>query len=91
MAYIEGSRAPQECVYVEAHYDHWGRAGGHVQPGANDNASGVAVMLEVARAVASLKPDRTVVFLAADKIKAGLRSCPRQISPAFTLKTQTPS
>lgn len=40
------------CVLVGAHYDSIGR--GHRSPGANDNGTGVAVMLEVARVVAEL-------------------------------------
>lgn len=63
---IKGSSKPDEYVYVDAHYDHWGKAGGKVQPGANDNASGVAVMLELARALSIQRPERTVVFLASD-------------------------
>ena len=36
-----------------AHYDHLGRAGGVVHPGADDNASGTAVVLGMARALAA--------------------------------------
>ena len=66
VGYIKGSRKPDEYIYIDAHYDHWGKAGGKIQPGANDNASGVAVMLELARVLARLKPERSIVFLAAD-------------------------
>ncbi len=38
-----------EYVLLTAHYDHLGVKDGVVYPGADDNASGVAVMLEVAR------------------------------------------
>ncbi|MBI4347876.1 MAG: M28 family peptidase, partial [Elusimicrobia bacterium] len=69
---IEGRARPDECVYVIAHYDHWGRAGGELQPGANDNASGVAVLLLLARRLAAERPDRTVVFLAADNEEGAL-------------------
>ena len=63
---VRGWTRPDECVYVDAHYDHWGRAGGRLQPGANDNASGIAVMLETARNIALSRPDRTIVFMASD-------------------------
>ncbi len=33
-----------------AHVDHLGRSGDNVHPGADDNASGVAALLEIARA-----------------------------------------
>ncbi len=63
-----------ECVIVGAHYDHLGLGGdssaspadiGKPHLGADDNASGTAAMLEVARAFASQPaPRRTVVFAA---------------------------
>ncbi len=68
-------------VLVGAHYDHLGlgwpdpREGqkGKVHPGADDNASGVAVMLELARAMAAgEKPTRAIVFVAFTGEEAGL-------------------
>ena len=63
-----------ECVVVGAHFDHLGYGGetamnpedtGKVHPGADDNASGTAAMLSVARAFAAAGPPRrTVVFAA---------------------------
>jgi aminopeptidase YwaD len=63
-----------ECVIVGAHYDHLGFGGensaspdqiGQAHLGADDNASGTAAMLAVARAFASQAPPRrTVVFVA---------------------------
>ena len=68
-----------QSVVVVAHYDHLGRgwpdarkgAEGRVHPGADDNASGVAVLLELARAMKDEKPRRTVVFLAVTGEEAG--------------------
>ena len=52
-----------ETVVVGAHYDHLGRSGGLVYPGADDNASGTAVVLELARAFATAGgAPRTLVF-----------------------------
>jgi len=54
-----------ECVVVGAHLDHMGRdALGRVYPGADDNASGAATVLELSRAVArgAWRPRRTVYF-----------------------------
>jgi hypothetical protein len=42
-----------EAVVLGAHYDHLGRSGGAVHPGADDNASGTAVVLGLARALAA--------------------------------------
>src|SRR5512140_3122869 len=63
---IRGS-APQlqsEAVIIGAHLDHLGKRGRYVFNGADDNASGAAGVLEIARAVASLpqKPKRSMVF-----------------------------
>jgi aminopeptidase YwaD len=53
-----------EAVVVGAHYDHLGRSGGAVYPGADDNASGTAVVLELARAFATAGgAPRTLVFI----------------------------
>jgi hypothetical protein len=52
-----------EAVLLGAHYDHLGRAGGVVYPGADDNASGAAVVLGLARAFAAAGgAPRTLVF-----------------------------
>ena len=53
----------REIVVIGAHLDHLGQDGNGVYRGANDNASGLAVMLGVAAALAEDPPDRTVVFI----------------------------
>ncbi len=69
-----------ESVVMGAHYDHLGlgwpdvRAGhrGEVHHGADDNASGVAVLVELARVLGkSLRPERSVVFVAFAGEEAG--------------------
>jgi aminopeptidase YwaD len=52
-----------EAVVVGAHYDHLGVVGGSLHPGADDNASGTAVVVGLARAFAAAGAlDRTLVF-----------------------------
>lgn len=51
-----------EAVVVGAHVDHIGRRHGKVVPGADDNASGVAALLELAKAFAGSPAKRTLVF-----------------------------
>jgi hypothetical protein len=53
-----------EAVVLGAHMDHLGRSGDTVYPGADDNASGVAALLEIAKAfAASGHPTRrTIIF-----------------------------
>ena len=48
-----GPARASEVVVLGAHYDHLGRAGGVVHPGADDNASGTAVVLGMAQALAA--------------------------------------
>ena len=57
-----------EFVIVSAHYDHLGVRDGKLYAGADDNASGVSMMLEVARQISRLeiKPRRSVVFIGFD-------------------------
>jgi len=68
--WLEGSdsRLAKEFVIVSAHYDHLGVREGQIFTGADDNASGVAMVLEVARQLASsdTKPKRSVAFVAFD-------------------------
>jgi Zn-dependent M28 family amino/carboxypeptidase len=59
MATRPGVRQPEERVLVVAHYDTVQES-----PGANDNGSGVAVLLETARVLQSVAFDRTVQFVA---------------------------
>jgi hypothetical protein len=52
-----------EAIVIGAHYDHLGRVQGAVHPGADDNASGTAVTLGLARAFAAAGgTPRTLVF-----------------------------
>ncbi|WP_434419498.1 M28 family metallopeptidase [Nannocystis pusilla] len=55
-----------EHVVLAAHYDHLGEHGGVVYLGADDNASGVAVAVAVARRLAADPPARSVLLAAFD-------------------------
>jgi len=63
-----------EVIVVSAHLDHvgWPDATA-IYNGADDNASGVAVVLEVARIVAKERPSRTVLFALFGAEEVGLR------------------
>ena len=55
--------ADRQAILLSAHYDHVGVKGGVVYPGANDDASGTAAVLEFARILGAGKaPRRTVHF-----------------------------
>lgn len=80
---LEGSDPDlkREWVVIGAHYDHLGEGGpGSLAPGtraihngADDNASGVAAMLQVARQIAAgARPARSVAFMAFTGEESGL-------------------
>lgn len=54
----------EQVLLLGAHFDHRGMHGGKLHPGADDNASGVAVMLEVARLLARERRQKSVYFVA---------------------------
>lgn len=57
---------------VSAHYDHLGVRDGVIYPGADDNASGVAVLLELAAYCRNNPFRRSIVFAAFDAEEGGL-------------------
>jgi len=59
-------RLAREVILVGAHYDHLGEDGFAHFPGADDNGSGVAALLEVVEALAQLEhaPRRSILFVA---------------------------
>ena len=79
---LEGSDPvlKNEAIVIGAHYDHLGRGGegslapkeGEVHHGADDNASGTAGLLELARIFAAHRPRRTIVFAAFSGEEEGL-------------------
>ena len=68
-----------ENLVIGAHYDHLGLGWpdvrqdnkGKVHHGADDNASGIAVMLELARVMGRSQPDRNILFVAFSGEEAG--------------------
>ena len=61
-----GTKTPDEYVICGAHYDSWNADGGDPDtiraPGADDNASGVAGILETARLLSHYTFDRTIIY-----------------------------
>lgn len=74
---IEGKN-PNEYVVIGAHYDHLGYdsslCGDQIYNGADDNASGVSAVLQVAKAfmVTGVQPERTIIFAFWDGEEKGL-------------------
>jgi len=80
LAMLEGAdrKLNDEAVMYTAHYDHLGirpdMPGDNIYNGANDNATGCAILLEIARAYseAASKPRRSVLFASVTAEEQGL-------------------
>jgi len=70
---VPGTQFKDSFLFVTAHYDHLGRMGASTMfPGANDNASGTAMMLELARYYGKNPQAFSIVFVAFTAEEAGL-------------------
>ncbi len=78
LARIPGSKRPAETIMFAAHWDAYGigppdAQGRRIRPGANDDALGLAGVLELARVFkAGPQPERTLVFAAWTAEERGL-------------------
>jgi hypothetical protein len=70
---IEGHTGADRYFVISAHYDHLGRRGGAIYPGADDNASGVAALLGMAAYFKQHRPAHTLLFVAFDAEELGRR------------------
>lgn len=96
LAWLPGTdnEVADEFILLGAHYDHLGQRGDEIFNGADDNASGVAGMLAVARALVrgDHKPRRSVLFVAFDAEERGIagsetfaRKPPRSLQKLVTM------
>jgi hypothetical protein len=73
IGYIEGQHVPDSFMVFTAHYDHLGRMGKKIYfPGANDNASGIAMLIELAKHYSKNKPSHSIMFIAFGAEEVGL-------------------
>ena len=78
LARLQGSKYPNQTVIYSGHWDHLGvgapdAKGDTIYNGAIDNGTGIAAILELARAYAKQpKPERSIVFLAVTAEEKGL-------------------
>ncbi|MCA5004308.1 M20/M25/M40 family metallo-hydrolase [Sphingobacterium bovistauri] len=76
IGFVEGidPELKNEFIVLGAHYDHLGpkKDKSTFYPGADDNASGVATIIELARYFQQHKPKRSIVFIAFDAEESGL-------------------
>lgn len=71
LGYLEGSDS-DSLILIMAHYDHFGKMGEALFPGANDNASGTAMLLSLAKHFSANKPKYNTVFIAFGGEELGL-------------------
>ncbi len=77
LGYIEGSDLKEEVIIITAHYDHLGKHDTLIFPGADDNGSGTAAILEIAEAFMLAKkegngPRRSVLIMPVSGEEKGL-------------------
>lgn len=73
VGYIPGTEQSDSFIFITGHYDHLGMMGQEcIMPGANDNASGIAMILNFATYYAQHPPKYSVVFIAFAAEEAGL-------------------
>lgn len=77
LGYLEGTDLKDELLVLTAHYDHEGNQNGTIYFGADDNASGTAGILELARAFTKAQADghgprRSILFMTVTAEEKGL-------------------
>ena len=75
IGYLEGSSALDSTIVISAHYDHLGMMGSKtIFSGANDNASGVALLLDLAKhySIETNRPKYNLIFIAFGGEEIGL-------------------
>ncbi len=75
IGYIRGELNPDSFIVFSAHYDHLGQMGKNTYfPGANDNASGCAMLLNLMKyfSMPEHKPAYSIAFMAFSAEEAGL-------------------
>lgn len=92
LAYIKGSKYPDQFVIVTAHYDHLGKDGDIVYNGADDDGSGTVALLEMAEAFKIAEkegngPLRSILFMPVSGEEKGLLGSQYYVeNPVFPLK-----
>jgi glutamate carboxypeptidase len=83
---VPGTVERDRCVVVSAHYDHLGVRNGQVFRGADDNASGVAGLLAIARWFRAHPARQSILFAAFDGEESGLQGARHFVAhPPFPL------
>ena len=70
---LTGTTRPDDWIIIGAHYDSISQATSSSAPGAEDNASGAAGMLELARIFSDTRPEATIFFIGFSGEEQGLK------------------
>jgi Zn-dependent M28 family amino/carboxypeptidase len=73
VGHVRGTTQPARYIVVPAHYDHLGIRNGQIYNGADDNASGTAALLALARHLVRQPPRHSIIFAALDAEEMGLQ------------------
>ena len=83
---IEGQNK-DSIIVISAHYDHLGKVGEMYFPGASDNASGTAMVLDLAKYYVKKKPKYSIAFMFFGAEEAGIVGALKYVeNPLFPLK-----
>ena len=84
LALVPGTGGSNRALLVMAHYDHVGIVNGEIYNGADDNASGVAALLQIAAGMKARAPLHDVIFALLDAEEGGLRGARTLVAdPSF--------
>ena len=72
VGYIQGKEIPDKYIVIGAHYDHLGVINDTIYNGADDNASGTAALLLLAKYFKMHQPRHSIIFAAFDAEELGL-------------------
>lgn len=72
IGYIKGKKYPNKYIVIGAHYDHLGIVNDTIYNGADDNASGTAALLVLAKHFSKQQPAHSIIFAAFDAEELGL-------------------
>lgn len=87
LGYLEGSTKPDSVIVISAHYDHLGKLEDAIFTGANDNASGTSMLLQMAEYFSSPthRPAHSMLFIAFGGEETGLLGSQHYILQAPTV------
>ncbi len=90
IGWVKGTKYPGKYIVITAHYDHLGKKGAATFYGADDNASGAACLLSLAKYFKQNPHECSLIFAALDREETGLEGAYHLI-PHLTKNLQAES